>query len=586
VAAEPEPLAAKPVDAAEPLVTAESFAAANSTHPELASRKAALDASREKLRATEQNRRDAPELGLFGRRERAFSAADYLNDFASNAPVAKAQVEVDLGGNSAQAKESAAGIYTLPLPALNAPGKHALTVSVTAGELSDLLLLTLDNAAPAPPATRHAGLSWLWPWLAGTGALIAAWLLPLASSLERGSVDAATAELTATLAIAEKRLARLQELEGSVPKKEIEAAALEVAGLRQRKNALAGSLSQRYALVAPVSGEIAEVKVSIGQVLEAREAAFSIVNRERLMIEALAYDAQVGRISQASAATLDGVPIVVTFLGAGGLLKEHALPVQFRINEARGLIVGQPVKVFVKLAATLTGVKLPRAALTRGAAGQNAVWLQRRAEVFSRQAVEIEPLDAGQVVVTFPLETAMNGTPGVTRVRSVSGVGLSIVFVEFAWDTDTYRNRQQVAERLTLVAEQLPPGLTPQMGPVSSIMGEIMLLAVEGDANTQPMQMREVADWVIRPRLLTIPGVSQVIPIGGEVRQYRVTPKVTLMRDLNVTLEEMEKALAAFGRNTGGGFLDEGGREFLIRSLSRTTRLEDLANLPVAWKSG
>jgi HME family heavy-metal exporter len=191
-----------------------------------------------------------------------------------------------------------------------------------------------------------------------------------------------------------------------------------------------------------------------------------------------------------------------------------------------------------------------------------------------------------EALVTFPLETAMNGAPGVTRVRSVSGVGLSIVTVEFEWGTDVYRNRQQVTERLSLVSSQLPPGLTPQMGPVSSIMGEIMLLAVEGEAAATPMQMRDVADWVIRPRLLTLPGVSQVVPIGGEVRQYRVTPSVTLMRDLGITLEQMEKALTAFGRNTGGGFLDEGGREYLIRSLSRTTRLEDLGNLPVAWKSG
>lgn len=191
-----------------------------------------------------------------------------------------------------------------------------------------------------------------------------------------------------------------------------------------------------------------------------------------------------------------------------------------------------------------------------------------------------------EALVTFPVETAMNGAPGVTRVRSVSGVGLSVVTVEFEWGTDIYRNRQQVAERLSLVRSQLPPDLVPQMGPVTSIMGEIMLLAVEGGAATTPMQVREVADWVIRPRLLTVAGVSQVVPIGGEVRQYRVTPNVTLMRDLGITLEQMENALTAFGRNTGGGFLDEGGREYLIRSLSRTTRLEDLASLPVAWKSG
>src|SRR5918999_713490 len=102
-------------------------------------------------------------------------------------------------------------------------------------------------------------------------------------------------------------------------------------------------------------------------------------------------------------------------------------------------------------------------------------------------------------LITFPIETQMNGVPGVTRVRSVSGIGLSIVFVEFDWGTDIYRNRQQVSERLPLVREQLPAGVSPQMGPISSIMGEIVLIAMSGE-NASAMEVRELADWVVRPR--------------------------------------------------------------------------------------
>jgi HME family heavy-metal exporter len=210
--------------------------------------------------------------------------------------------------------------------------------------------------------------------------------------------------------------------------------------------------------------------------------------------------------------------------------------------------------------------------------------LNRPTVTLMTEAEGLAPQEVEQLV-TYPLETAMNGMPGVLRVRSVSGVGLSITYVEFDWGTDIYRSRQLVAERLALVREQLPRGANPQMGPVTSIMGEIVLVAVVSET-APPMEVREIADFVIRPQLLGIAGVAQVIPIGGEVRQYRVTPNVAALQALDVSHEQIEQAVTRFGTNTGGGFVDQHGREYLIRNVGLTRRLEDLRKTVVIHRQG
>ncbi len=196
-------------------------------------------------------------------------------------------------------------------------------------------------------------------------------------------------------------------------------------------------------------------------------------------------------------------------------------------------------------------------------------------------AEEVEQL------ITFPLETTLSGLPGVENVRSVSSSGLSFIYVTFTWDTEIFRARQMVAERLAAMEEGLPAGIVPRMGPISSIMGEIMQIALPIDeSSTTAMQVREYADWVLRPRLLAIPGVAQVIPIGGEVRQFQVQPDTARMAELGISLEQLQAALAGYAANTSGGFLELNGREYLIRHLGRTARLEDLAGLALGSRNG
>lgn len=188
--------------------------------------------------------------------------------------------------------------------------------------------------------------------------------------------------------------------------------------------------------------------------------------------------------------------------------------------------------------------------------------------------------------VSYPIETVMNGVPGVTRVRSVSGIGLSIVYVEFDWGTDIYRNRQLVTEKISQAREQLPDGISPFLAPISSIMGEIMLISITSDGGkTSPLDVRTLADWTIRPRLLTIAGVSQVIPIGGGVKQYQALVSPEKLAQFGVTIEDVTTALEKSNANSTGGFVDAQSQEYLVRNLGRFYSIDELKNTVVAYRN-
>lgn len=191
-----------------------------------------------------------------------------------------------------------------------------------------------------------------------------------------------------------------------------------------------------------------------------------------------------------------------------------------------------------------------------------------------------------EVLVTNPLEAALNGAPGVERLRSQSGLGLSVVYVEFGWGSDLYVDRQIVAERLALAREKLPAEVVPVMAPTSSIMGEISLLGLRGGEETEPMALRALADWVIRPRLLSIPGVSQVIPIGGEVTQFQVIVRPERLLSFGLSLEEVARALEQANQNASGGFLSRQGQELLVRAEGRLRGTGDISAVVVAQRGG
>ncbi|UOQ50739.1 efflux RND transporter permease subunit [Hymenobacter cellulosivorans] len=207
-----------------------------------------------------------------------------------------------------------------------------------------------------------------------------------------------------------------------------------------------------------------------------------------------------------------------------------------------------------------------------------------------------------EALVTLPVETALNGATGVAAVRSNSAIGLGMVFVEFDYGTDIFTARQIVAEKLQTVGEQLPAGITPVLGPISSVMGQIMLVGLSTTTparpepkNEQPAtnnekttaaDLRTLANYTVRQRLLSIPGVAQVIPIGGDNLQYQVLLDMPRLNAVGLTITQVEDALRRSNLNTTGNFFDRNGSEVLIRNLGRLHSVQDIENIIVGYREG
>ena len=196
------------------------------------------------------------------------------------------------------------------------------------------------------------------------------------------------------------------------------------------------------------------------------------------------------------------------------------------------------------------------------------------------EAPGMDPLEI-ESLVTFPIESSLNGAAGVRRVRSATAVGVAVVWVEFDWGQDIARARQTVTEKLSLVSGSLPPGVEPPfLAPVSSIMGEVLFVGLESDRHSG-LELRTTAETTVRRRLLAVPGVSQVIATGGDQKQYEVVIEPTRLRSYGVTLADVEHALSVANRNATAGFQVSEGQEYLVRGVGRFAAIGDIGAVVV-----
>src|SRR6185295_7216971 len=188
-------------------------------------------------------------------------------------------------------------------------------------------------------------------------------------------------------------------------------------------------------------------------------------------------------------------------------------------------------------------------------------------------------------LVTFPIENVMNGIPGVTRVESISKFGLSVVTVYFRDDIDIYFARQQVFERLSVAKDDLPSGIEPTMGPITTGTGQIYLYQVTGPGKSN-QELRTIQDWIIKLQLRTVPGVADVLDFGGDVKQYQVIVDQQALVNYNITLKALFDAIQANNQNTGANFIEHGDEQYVVRGLGLVKDIKDIKNIVLDSRGG
>jgi Cu/Ag efflux pump CusA len=204
--------------------------------------------------------------------------------------------------------------------------------------------------------------------------------------------------------------------------------------------------------------------------------------------------------------------------------------------------------------------------------------------VIQTEAPGLAPEDV-EALITFPVESSVNGTPGVDKVRSASSVGLSTVVVVFKWGTDIYTARQLVNERIQAVRDRFPAGTnSPVMLPITSAVGWMVKYSLQSDTRS-PMDLRTISDWEIRPRILALGGVASVVSIGGDVKQYQVLLDPERLASYHVSVQEVREALEKSNLNVPGGFLQAPGQEFIVTGIGRILSLDDVRNTVIKFAS-